>query len=80
MPRERIVAKPEFADARCRAGFNKVELAREIGLGRGQVQLLENGLRGTTSKTAKKIIHVLGVPFDDIFKIERNEEVKTDAR
>ncbi len=78
MPHLRILAKPEFAEARIRAGLNKVELARKSGLGRSHVQLIENGLRGASAETATKIAEVLGVPFDDIFKFERQNKEHND--
>jgi len=75
-PTVKIVAKPEFADMRIRAGFSQQELANQVGLKRLQIYLLETGARGTTAQRAKMITDALSVKFDDIFQTLRAKGAK----
>jgi DNA-binding XRE family transcriptional regulator len=69
----RVIAKPEFADARIKAGMNIQDLATKVCRGRSHIYLLEKGRRGTTAAQAKMITDALGVTFDDIFRIEKRD-------
>jgi DNA-binding XRE family transcriptional regulator len=51
-------------------GFSKRSFGRAIGVSESYGIQLINGNRNTSPKTAKKVIDILGVKFDDIFFID----------
>lgn len=61
----------EFKIARIRAGLYQKDLAQKVGITPNTISQIENGTKSTTGVTAKKICSILGVPFDEIFKIEQ---------
>ena len=61
----------EFKIARIRAGLYQRDLAQKVGITSNTLSQIENGYKSTSGVTANKICSILGVPFDEIFKIEQ---------
>lgn len=67
-----IVAKEVANSTRIKKGYSISKLAREIKMTRVTVQNIFNNNAKTTPETAKKICDVLDVEFDEIFKIQED--------
>lgn len=65
----------QFNELLIRKGLTKSDFATEIKLSIPMTVLICNGNRGPGTKLAKRITAVLEVSFDDIFIIERSEQV-----
>lgn len=65
----------QFNELLIRKGLTKSDFATEIKLSVPMTVLISNGKCGPGTKLAKRITAVLEVSFDDIFIIERSEQV-----
>lgn len=54
-------------------GYTQDELARKIGLSKGTISSYEQGLRGITVSSAKKLGQVLGVEWHIFFENDVSE-------
>ena len=66
-----IIAKSEKIEAaRGALGWSQqTELAKQSGLSRARVSVIENGRESTAAQTAKKICDALDKSFDELFMI-----------
>lgn len=65
-----IIAKSEKIEAaRGALGWSRTELAKQSGLSRARVSVIENGRESTAAQTAKKICDALDKSFDELFMI-----------
>jgi DNA-binding XRE family transcriptional regulator len=58
-----------FNELIIKKGFSKNSLSKATQLGQPTIVQISNGLRNPSPVTAKRIVDVLGVEFDEIFKI-----------
>lgn len=54
-----------------RKGFSKNAFSKAAQLGQPTVVQISNGTRNPSPSSAKKIVEVLGVEFDEIFEIQK---------
>lgn len=70
----KVHANEKFREIRIKEGFTIGDLAEVVGMTKQAIGQIERGLNGVSPKKAKKIIDVLDVEFDDIFKlVDRGE-------
>lgn len=59
-----------FNELMIKKGFSKNALSRATKLGQPTIVQISNGSRNPSPFSARRIAEVLGVEFDDIFKID----------
>lgn len=59
-----------FNELIIKKGFSKNSLSKATKLGQPTIVQISNGTRNPSPFSAKKIVDVLGVEFDEIFKID----------
>lgn len=59
-----------FNELIIKKGYSKNRLSKAAELGQPTIVQISNGTRNPSPVTAKRILEVLGVEFDDVFKIE----------
>lgn len=70
----RLKDKESFNEILMKRGYTKASLGQEISLSQTMISQIANGIRNPSPRTAKKIIDVLDLGFDDIFTIQKNNE------
>lgn len=67
----KIKDRNTFNELIIKKGFSKNRLAKEADLAQPTVVQISNGKRNPSPISANKILQVLQVDFDDVFKIEK---------
>lgn len=65
----------QFLEMLIRKGHTRRSLAGVANVGEATVVMIANGDRNPSPQTAKRICEALEVEFDDIFVIEKREQV-----
>ena len=63
-----------------RQNISQNELAKRLGITSGYMSQLVCGTRYPSPKVRQKILDVLGIDFDDVFIIERDERELSSKR
>ena len=63
----------KLAEMRIRHGYSCTGLAKELGVSKQAISLIETGRTNPTPALAKKIVEFLNVPYDCIFSIVEGE-------
>ena len=65
-----------LADFRKKAGLNKADLGKLVGVSRQTISLIERGDYNPSVTVALTIAKVLGVDINEIFRLEDSDEEK----
>lgn len=60
-----------FNELMIKKGYSKTGLSKAVQLSQPTITQISNGTRSPRPETAKRISEVLGVQFDDVFKIDQ---------
>ena len=67
-----IAQKLKIEKARAVLGWSQTELAKQSGVSRNRICMMESGKEGVKAETAKKVCDALGKRFDELFTTTKN--------